>query len=98
MTTLQNRTPKGFPTGGQFAADLHGEPTTTLTPEAPEQSDPQVLRNLNRSLGTVPEITEDQKVKLRARKTPLLDAFKARGMAIFAPKDKVAPREEEPAA
>lgn len=97
MTTLQNRTSKGVPTGGQFAADLHGEPTTTLTP-APEQSDPQVLRNLNRSLGTAPEITEEQKVQLRARKTPLLDAFKAKGMAIFAPKDKVAPREEEPAA
>lgn len=93
MTTLMNRTPKGVPAGGQFSADLRGEPTTTLDTGAPEPSDPQVLRNLNRALRDVPEITEAQKERLREHKTPLLNAFTRKGFTKFAPKAKVAPRE-----
>lgn len=85
MTTLTNRIPKGVPAGGQFSADLRGEPTTTLDAGASEVSDPQVLRNLNRAIRPTAEITEAQKERLRSRKTPLLNTFKRKGFTLFAP-------------
>lgn len=97
MSTFTNRTPKGVRAGGQFAADVHTEPTATLATEAAEPSDPQVLRNLNRAISPVPELTDNQKDRLRSHKTPLLNTFKRKGFTLFAPAAKVAPR-EEPAA
>lgn len=98
MRALQDRIARGIPAGGQFTATVHAEPGFALAkPEIPETTDPQVLRNLNRSVRPIPELTSEQKAGLRRRKTPLLDAFKLRGTTVFAPKAKVLPREETPA-
>jgi hypothetical protein len=90
MTTSQTRVSRGIPTGGQFAADVRSEPTVALDGPA---TDPQVLANLNRAIRTIPEITEVQKERLRTHKTPLLEAFRRRGIARFAPAAKIAPRD-----
>ncbi|MBT2549752.1 hypothetical protein [Arthrobacter sp. ISL-65] len=90
MSTLQSRVSRGIPAGGQFAAAEHSEPTLSLAPG----TDPQVLRNLNRAISPIPEITEAQEERLRGHKTPLLNAFKRKGITKFARKAKLPVREE----
>jgi hypothetical protein len=73
MTTPQTRVARGILAGGQFAADLHAEPSITL-------SDPAALANLNRPIAKV-TLSEEQIQSLRRHKTPIKDAAARRGVA-----------------
>lgn len=67
MTTPQTRISRDIPSGGQFAATAHSEPTLSLDASA---TDPAVLANLNRPRARV-TLTEEQAANLRRAKTPI---------------------------
>lgn len=74
MTTSQLRVSRGIPAGGQFAADLHAEPSISLAANGTPAD------NLSRSLVEVPELTPEQIARLRSRKTPIRDAMTRQGV------------------
>ena len=74
MTTSQPRVSRGIPAGGQFAADIHAEPSINLA-AAGSPAD-----NLSRSPVEVPELTTDQAARLRSKKTPIRNAMASRGV------------------
>ncbi|MET4143811.1 hypothetical protein [Arthrobacter sp. UYCo732] len=75
MTTSQLRVSRGIPAGGQFAADIHTEPTINLALSGTP------AENLSRSLVEIPELTPEQITRLRSRKTPIRDAMARHGLS-----------------
>jgi len=74
MTTSQTRVSRGIPTGGQFAADIHAEPSFSLAASGTPSD------NLSRSLVEVPDLTANQVARLRSKKTPIRNAMASRGV------------------
>ncbi|GAA4032832.1 hypothetical protein GCM10023063_15220 [Arthrobacter methylotrophus] len=74
MTTSQARVARGIPAGGQFAADIHAEPSINIAAGG------SLAENLSRSLPALPDLTPDQVSRLRSKKTPLRNAMASRGV------------------
>jgi hypothetical protein len=74
MTTSQTRVSRGIPAGGQFAADIHAEPSINLAANGSPAD------NLNRSLVELPDLTPDQIANLRRPKSPLRNVMARLGV------------------
>jgi hypothetical protein len=74
MTTSQTRVSRGIPAGGQFAADIHAEPSINLA-AAGSPGD-----NLSRSPIELPELTDEQIAHLRRPKSPLRNVMARLGI------------------
>lgn len=74
MTTSQTRVSRGIPAGGQFASDLHAEPSINLAANGSPAD------NLSRSLVEIPDLTPEQAGRLLNKKTPIRDAMASRGV------------------
>ncbi len=77
MSTSQDRTPKGIPTGGQFTVQIDTDPTISLATAT--VSDPDVLTNLNRPIAQI-TLNEDQIRALRRHRDPIGESTKSRGL------------------
>jgi hypothetical protein len=74
MTTSQTRVSRGIPAGGQFAADIHAEPSINLA------ADGSPADNLSRSRIELPDLTPDQVANLRRPKSPLRNVMARLGV------------------
>lgn len=74
MTTSQTRISRGIPAGGQFAADIHAEPSINLAATGSPAD------NLSRSPVEVPDLTPEQIANLRRPKSRLRNVMARLGV------------------